>query len=98
MSEEEEEGEMWSSRYVAGGGCRGSGEGEARRAVQRGRRAVMLGRCWEAAGAPVCLEIRLQIPRHVDKPAGLGPACWFNKYKTGGPHPFFPLPRLIRWQ
>lgn len=46
MSEEEEEGEMWSSRYVAGGGCRGSGEGEARRAVQRGRRAVMLGSCW----------------------------------------------------
>lgn len=40
VSQREEQGEMWSSRYVAGGGCRGSGEVWC--AVQRGGWAAML--------------------------------------------------------
>ena len=43
---EKEQGEMWSSRYVARGGYGGSGEGEARRDVRRGGWAAMLGSCW----------------------------------------------------
>jgi len=73
---------------------RDSGEGEVWHAMQRGGQAAVLGSCW---GSGLLQEIRLQIPWHVGKPAGLGLAHWFSEYRTGLPIPFS-SPRLIRWQ